>query len=198
MAEHTPAPLVFVDTETDGVHDARRAWEIAIIRRDPDGTERERTMLLPLRNLTGSDPFGLRVGRFYDRHPHGRYLSGQVHVDDDTGLWRPHEAAEEVARLTHGAHWVGAVPNFDTEVLARLLRSAGLIPGWHYHLIDVENLVVGYLAATTGKRLTPPWSSTELSEALGIVTPEEEKHTALGDVRWAMRLYDAVLGADRA
>jgi hypothetical protein len=35
------APLCFVDTETTGVHPGRRAWEVAIIRRDPDGYEEE-------------------------------------------------------------------------------------------------------------------------------------------------------------
>ena len=28
-------PLVFIDTETDGLHPGRKAWEIALIRRDP-------------------------------------------------------------------------------------------------------------------------------------------------------------------
>lgn len=27
-------PLVFIDTETDGLHPGRKAWEIALIRRD--------------------------------------------------------------------------------------------------------------------------------------------------------------------
>ena len=44
------------------------------------------------------------------------------------------DAAKVVAAWTHGAHIVGAVPNFDAEVLASLLRYNGLTPAWHYHL----------------------------------------------------------------
>jgi hypothetical protein len=31
-------------------------------------------------------------------------------------------------------------------VLDRMLRAHKLIPAWHYHLIDVENLAFGWLA----------------------------------------------------
>jgi hypothetical protein len=111
--------------------------------------------------------------------------------------------------MTHGAHVVGAVPSFDTHVLDGLLRGHGLIPAWHYHLIDVEVLAVGYLAGRGVKigstvvdkhgntRLrTPPYSSDELTEALGVESAaEHERHTAMGDVRWVMRMYDAIMGS---
>ena len=42
--------------------------------------------------------------------------------------------------------------------------------------------------------ITPPWKSDDLSAALGITVSEDERHTALGDARWAMRIYDAVMG----
>jgi hypothetical protein len=96
-------------------------------------------------------------------------------------------------------HVVGAVPNFDTERLALLLRRHGYEPGWHYHLIDVENLAVGYAygqAAGLGElEIGLPWDSDELSRLVGVEPPGEgELHTALGDARWAMRLYDAIVG----
>jgi hypothetical protein len=188
--------LCFVDTETDGIHPHRCVWEIALIRREPDGRETTAAFFVELA-LDTADPFGLRVGRFYDRHPLGRYLSGQAHQLEEpqkVGTYLTREAAaHKVARFTHAAHIVGAVPNFDTEALDALLRWQDLAPAWHYHLVDVENLAVGFLAGR-GEPVAPPWSSEGLSLALGVEpAAPEERHTALGDARWAMRVYDAVM-----
>lgn len=195
------APIVFLDTETDGVHPDRRPWEIAMIRREPDGTQTEREFFVEI-DLDTADPFGLRVGRFYDRHPLGRYLSQEDYQrvwPDETGdFLTVAEAVMVVARWTHGAHVAGAVPNFDTETLAPILRFWGLTPAWHYHLVDVENLAVGFLAAR-GEPIQPPWKSDDLAAALGVDPgAPEEKHTALGDARWAMRIYDAVMSGGPA
>lgn len=205
MSTTAPAPICFVDTETDGVHPGRQAWEIAIIRRDA-GKDVEIRFFVEI-DLSTADPFGLRVGRFYSRHPLGRYLSdvGCRSVPTD-GLHylAAVDAAHAVARWTHGAHIVGAVPNFDSEVLASLLRAHGLTPAWHYHLIDVENLAVGYLHGRADENpgggisgaVSLPWDSQQLSRACRVDPPgEDERHTALGDARWAMRLYDAVVNA---
>lgn len=192
------APLAFIDTETDGVHPDRRVWEVAIIRRDEAG-ERERHFFVAT-DLRTADPFGLQVGRFYERHPMGIALtdpdrSRTVKVDAEFGtgvVLTEKLAAFEVARWTHGAHLVGAVPNFDADCLDKMLRRHGLIPAWHYHLIDVEAMAVGWLRARGGK-FNPPWKSDELSTCMGIEPPSEsERHTAMGDARWAMRWYDAM------
>ena len=207
-------PLVFLDTETTGIHPEREVWEVGMIRRDDTG-QRELQFFVEV-DLAKADPFGLSVGRFYERHPQGRWLSNRMtegHVPD------PHRAgmaAELVAMWTHGAHVIGSVPSFDTVSLDRLLRSQGLIPAWHYHLIDVENLAVGYLAAAAQvaegynrpyelwqdggsitaaelrEIITPPTKSRPVAELLGITQSEEDQHTALGDARWAMAVYDAV------
>lgn len=196
------APIAFMDTETDGLRPDRKVWEVAVVRREPDGREFEWQAFVEI-DLSTADPFGLNVGRFYERHPFGRYIA----LGDDRGLGNallPTQTAIKVAQLTHGAHIVGAVPSFDTNVLDGLLRAEGLIPAWHYHLIDVEVLAVGYLAGR-GKTVvdeqgntrlrTPSYSSDELTEALGVeAASEDERHTAMGDVRWAMRMYDAIMG----
>ncbi|NEW33808.1 hypothetical protein GV791_14715 [Nocardia cyriacigeorgica] len=195
------APLVFLDTETDGVHPGRKVWEVAMIRRD-DAGEHTTEFFVDI-DLETSDPFGLKVGRFYERHPYGRYLAGTIPdpvfgVKDEGAFLRPRDAAHEVARFTHGAHIVGAVPNFDAEVLAELLRSEHLASAWHYHLIDVEALAVGFLHGRTEPHVAGiplPWRSDDLSRAVGVEPPsEEERHTAMGDARWAMRLYDRIVG----
>jgi hypothetical protein len=198
------SPLCFLDTETTGVHPGRLAWEFAAIRREPNGDQTEHHMFIEI-ELDDADPFGLRVGRFYERHPVGRYLSGLDEKDPTdptilTGpasrppLLSPYAAAQRIARITHGAHIVGAVPNFDTETLAALLRNQGLTPAWHYHVICVETLIVGQLAAR-GESVAPPWSSNDLSTKMGVVVEKCDRHTALGDAQWARDLYDAVMSA---
>lgn len=204
-------PICVVDTETTGVHPGRKVWEVAMIRRDDHG-EQETSFMVQV-DLAAADPFGLSVGRFYERHPLGRFLSGATmdESEDDRAV-SPAQAAEKVALWTHGAHIVGAVPNFDTEVLGTLLREHGLIPAWHYHLIDVENLAVGFLAgrrfewrSSTGEgepdsanpwpAVLPPWNSDELSALVGVEpASEKDRHTALGDARWCLRLWDAITG----
>jgi hypothetical protein len=213
-------PLVALDTETTGVHPEREIWEIGMIKRHPDGQTFTSSFFIEDVDLSRADPFGLSIGRFYERHPQynglrengGRWREGPL-VGKDEGnpfggsadyrICSARQAAVRVEEWTRGAHIIGAVPNFDTESLGRLLRQYGLIPAWHYHLIDVENLMVGYLMGaapgTVGERLrevaTPPWKSDELAALLGVEpSSPEERHTALGDAEWALRCFDAVMG----
>ncbi|WP_280420050.1 hypothetical protein [Nocardia carnea] len=209
----TTAPLVFLDTETDGLHPGRQAWDVAMIRREPNGTQHEIQFFVDI-NLETADPMGLAVGRFYERHPYGRFLAGTIPdfsfgIKEDGEFLRTRDAAETIARFTHGAHIVGSVPNFDTETLAALLRREHLTPAWHYHLIDVETLAIGWLYGqrvvgaeggswygeyASGELVELPWKSDELSRTLGVAPPsDDERHTALGDARWAMRIYDRII-----
>lgn len=195
------APICFVDTETTGVHNRRIPWEVAVIRRNPDGTETEWQTFLGV-DLSDADQFGLKVGRFWERHPMGRWVSGAdgSKLSDSSWAWTvaaglmgAQEAAMRFARLTFGAHVVGAVPDFDTVTMDPRLREAGLMPVHHYHLIDIETLAVGFLVGRDRKRIDPPWSSDELFAAFGIDVPAEDRHTAMGDARAVMRLYDAIM-----
>jgi hypothetical protein len=67
---------------------------------------------------------------------------------------------------------VEAFASYDGHSGGSMLRRHQLTPAWHHHLIDVENLAVGYLAAQLqaaestppsgaraelGDLLTPPW-----------------------------------------
>lgn len=192
------APLCFIDTETTGVHPDRRVWEVAMIRRDDEG-EHELVLQVNGVDLSNADPFGLKVGGFYDRAfgygDHG-----------DTEALPESEVAVYVEDWTRGAHLIGAVPNFDADCLDKMLRRHGMIPAWHYHLIDVEAMAVGWLNARVAagstfaeEVFTPPWKSDDLSLDCGVQPPtNDERHTALGDARWAMRWYDALTkGATR-
>lgn len=207
-----PAPLCFVDTETTGIHPGRRPWEIAIIRREVDGAETEKLLHVADVDISQADPFGLKVGGFYDRHVVAkRNWSGLYFgTPDGPSVVQEREAAQIVEAMTRSAHIVGAVPNFDTETLDAMLRRHQLLPAWHYHLVDVEALAVGYLHGLVrdvqggehGVRAFPgvlPWKSDDLSRACGVLPPsDDERHTALGDARWAMRLYDAIVGKQAA
>jgi hypothetical protein len=181
-------PLAFVDTETTGVHPDRRVWEVAVIRRDERG---EFTFLWQVNDvdLSNADPFGLKVGGFYERHVS---VTGgwDGPFDDYPVMYRPEvEVARGVEQATRGAHLVGVVPSFDADCLDKMLRRHRLLPAWHYHLVDVEAMAAGWL------RSGPPWRSDDLSRACEVDPPnEQDRHTALGDARWAMRWYDALTG----
>lgn len=191
--------IVFLDTETTSLRHDRRAWEIAAIIRQSDGIDVEYSWMIAADDLDlgNADLKSLQIGRFYDRHPQANGdEEGALHVDGEA------QALALLEQLTRGAHVVGAVPSFDAEVLGNRMRANGICPSWHYHLVDVENLIVGYLAglrkATNGQLgPQPPWKSDELSLAIGIEPPADaDRHTALGDARWVRDQYDAVMAGD--
>lgn len=207
------ANVVFLDTETTGLDpDKHSIWEVALIT--PDGAEH--VWQFPVDEIT-ADPFALNIGRWWDRQ-----WSTTNEVDPLNAIYEAHTSKsrrkyfpEEGKAITPDGRWcryfrdlvgtahiVGAVPSFDEERLRRLLLSHGVRQRWHYHLIDVEALAVGYLC---GRRAEadpdrshdhgPPWDSEALSAALGVRLDAESRHTALGDARWARDIYNAVMGA---
>jgi len=223
-----PAPLVFLDTETTGLERDADIWEFAAIRREPDGVETKLHLFIehdPTKcSRLPADFLADHIRRF-PAHDHATPRHKAAHIID--AFLRTHGDEEPV-------HIVGAVPNFDTERLARLLRAeigGHTTDPWHYHLIDVENLAIGALAAAPARIVLgadvsldqtavatlksnaghlmslpvggpeldradfgPPWDSDEISRALGVEPPTDERHTAMGDARWARAIYDAVMG----
>src|SRR5215207_2364545 len=193
-------PLVFLDTETTSLGPKREAWEVAMIRR-ADGGQGGTSFFISDLHLEKADPMSLKIGGFYDRHPRSKLFTPADLGNDQSlpeGVKYSWDAAEVIEQWTRNAIIVGAVPNFDTEVLGRLLRRNGYLPAWHYHLIDVENLALGWLISRDPqggyqKWLDRSYDSDDLSRSWGGEPPsEEERHTALGDARWAQRWYDAI------
>lgn len=180
--------LAFVDTETTGLDaDRHEIWEVGLIIGDCGYR-----WFLPV-DLGRADPIALKIGRYHERHP--RAYDSQLAMTDCASL---SQFAEQFAWLTRGRHLVGAVVSFDEERLRRLLQRNGACPEWHYHLIDVEALAVGYLAGISDgmedSHRALPWQSDGLTAASGVVVPKGDKHTALGDARWAKAIYEAVMG----
>src|SRR5438034_2376774 len=124
----------FVDTETTSLRHDRRIWEIGlIVRGDHTDTQADREWSWLIQpndlDLGNADPMSLKIGRFYERHPSGANPSlfpGDVETE--------RFALAQVEALTRGATIVGAVPNFDTEVLANRMRANGICPSWQYHI----------------------------------------------------------------
>lgn len=173
--------IVFLDTETLGLDPDAPIWEFAAVRRlDPVGEMKTEFTIQ-------HDP-----GLWLDGFPE-EFLADYLNRYDETRAWCESAAARQIHAFTKGAHIIGAVPSFDTERLAKLLRRNGIEPEWHYHLIDVENVVVGYLAGR-GELIPPPWKSDQLSAAVGVNPDDYARHIAMGDVRWAMAQWDAVIG----
>lgn len=194
--------IAALDTETTGIFPDRRAYEVGLIipelagtkqfpdRANEGGVGRFRWFVdVADLDLGNADPFALQIGRFYERHP-------QMNPEATGLVVREMEMLRTVERLTRGAHLLGALPSFDAEVLGTRMRVNGIAPSWHYHVIDIEPLAIGYLHGIgKGAGWDLPWQSDDLSRAVGIEPPpEEERHTALGDADWSLRLYDAITG----
>ena len=184
-AQEALTPVVFMDTETTGLALDDDIWEFAAIRREPDGSESSVHYFVKHNHLN--------VGARCKSLPESFRADHDARYDQQAAI-EPWALSMALDVLFEGRpHVVGAVPNFDTERIAMLLRRNGHEPGWHYHLIDVENLAVGYLTAK-GVHVSLPWDSDRLTELLGLdPVPESERHTAMGDVHWAQRIYDAIL-----
>jgi len=182
--------IVFLDTETTSLRPDRRAWEVALIVRDDDGADVEHSWFVDVDDLDlgNADLMSLKIGRFHERHPQLRQgaVQGTIHAVEEISLF------DQVERITRGAILVGAVPNFDADVLGARMRAHGICPSWHYHLVDVETLAAGQL------KMSPPWDFDTILGLYGLEYAEEDRHTALGDTRMVRDLYDAILAGGAA
>lgn len=182
----TSQHVAYVDIETTGLDaDLHEIWEVGLI---VDEVEHHWFLLC---DPGHADPRALEIGRFYERYPYHWDGPAGEGAEDLVGTV---QFAEEFAALTRDRHLVGAVVSFDEERLRRLLKVSGGCPAWHYHIIDVEALAVGYLSGHGMKGTwTLPWNSKELSRAVGVAPELFDAHTALGDARWAKALYEAIV-----
>lgn len=212
--------VAFVDIETTGLDpELDYIWEIAVIVNGEEHCWQQRIPeeTIPwepgnVEHVTWQSrvsPWVLENTRIQDTYDH-------------TTALLPFDSIDRLESLVRGRHLVGACPWFDSERLHRVqLRESDhrdLL--WHYHLIDVENLAVGYIrgmrdiaariaASGWGDRFrflddapfdeaALPWKSVDLSRALGVDPADfEPKHSALADARWAKAIYERIMGPPR-
>ncbi len=200
--------IVFMDTETLGLDIDAPVWEFAAIRRGPlgpNGDVVERELHIQIQHhaepwLTGPDALPEQFAADY----RARF--------DPSDAYGQSGAAQVIASFLSGRpHIIGAVPSFDTErIRHQLLRPNGIPDPWHYHLIDVENVVMGYLHGVAARaidearmrgeepdpvlvnRSGPPYKSDDLSRAVNVNPEQFDRHTAMGDVLWTRAQWDAV------
>lgn len=204
--------ICFVDCETTGLHpDRHQIWEVALITPD----DREHVWQFPITELE-ADPFALNIGGYWERaarvpcgitsydaifEAHNDKSRFATHpLDAGTLVWPNEEWCRYFQRLTAGYHLAGAVVSFDEERLRRLLERNGVLHRWHYHVVDVEALAAGRIASAAPVKIdmrdvsaAPPWKSDDLSRAVGVNPEDFDRHTALGDARWARAIYRAVM-----
>lgn len=193
--------LLFMDAETTGLDPIIHVpWEVAAVRAEhtDDGRLVLRANAHKLIRLTDdelrhADPVALDVGRFWRRHANDTHAT-------------PGSAARAIDDLCDDRpHLVGAVPSFDDRRVGDLLRRCGITPRWHYHLVDIEAVIVGWMAgyqkaklegltAAKPALLVEAWKSDDLSRAIGVDPDQFDRHTAMGDVRWCIAQYAAVFG----
>lgn len=187
---YDPSKVAFVDIETTGLDPEYDAiWEIGVIVDDQPVVWQQ---LLTDRQIDNVHPDAARITKFYDRY------------DPETAL-TPARSIRRLMTLVGDRHMVGACPWFDSERLHRMIlrdRLGELARGlpWHYHLVDVENLAVGFLMARGDFDKMPfPWKSRELAKMLGIDQDQlreewGQEHSALADAEFARRMFEAVAG----
>ncbi|MDJ0342198.1 hypothetical protein QMK19_03230 [Streptomyces sp. H10-C2] len=211
----TPWPLASTDIETTGLDPIRHSpWEIAVIRRETDGTENRHLWQLRLTDheLRIAEPKALEISRYHERIavPEGAdaadmtpTLQGGAPLPLD---WA--DAAQQVWHALDGAVMIGSNAHFDASFLHRYL-SMGRDP-WHYRPVCVATMAAGYkhamrntLRAAGGEVRESddpgmPFSSRDLSRWMGVEPPgPDTAHTAMADAEWALALHDAITGGGR-
>lgn len=192
----------FIDSETTDLDLLRRRpWNIAVILRRPgeeDG-ECEEIMIDPI-DTSEANLISLQMGHFYERHPSVGGDPGEgveVMTEAEAARWLLERVKPDVYRTDAGVqvvsrHLVGAIPSFDAVTFDLMFRRHGLCWPAHYHIVDVEAMIVGWLASV-GTAHHPPYNSTDLSLCMGVNPEEFARHTAGGDAKWARALYDAAM-----
>lgn len=191
--------LCIVDCETTSLSpdNGGEIWELAMIVRKP-GEPADREYCWQVRpDLARADRNSVRFARYYER-------CELIACEPGTALVTAHPAlgpgadrerttarlvAAEAAQLLAGAVMFGTVPDFDDRFLDRFLRENSQVGAHHYHLQDIETIVLGWLlgqhAAGHDVKI-PQWplDSGDLSRAAGVDPDVFFRHQALEDCRW--------------
>lgn len=214
---------VWMDTETTKLGIWRRAWDVALIVRDPanETDDEYQWFVHPIDiELERADAVSLEIGGFWERHPHGAELAEQGWRTVLENGWQPTPrrlgAIHELPRLprTRRARHIardifdltarktqiyGSNPGFDMLTLEHLLIEQGLTPQWYYHPNDVPNLIEGWLLGRGYvERIPASRKSEDWCRAVGVEPNDYPRHTALGDCQLFRDAFDAMFGGVRS
>lgn len=175
-------PLLFLDTETLGLHPDAPVWEVAAILVTANGAMHQRWAAFVEHDQTD-------VAMWLDQLPPSFANDYQSRYVPDKAA-SPKVAASAIALMAAGGAIVcGSNPDFDMTRVAKLNPEIEM--GWHYHSCDVPTLVHGYLLGK-GIAPAPPWKSDLLSQMVGVDPKAYARHTAMGDCEWTLAMWDAV------
>jgi hypothetical protein len=194
--------LVFLDTETTGLDEHYdMPWEVSWINRDLTGVREDiETSVFVQHNTERAEKLPEPFRTDYLKRYKADEAISKARLADMLGLvfqGRP--------------HLIGAVPGFDTVRLTQILAGQFRLPPWHYHVIDVENVALGFLIGKlsdeyvsfgvkqaireTVFRLTSHGKSIrhdDLALLLGVDVDLYDRHTSLGDCRLVRDEWDAM------
>lgn len=172
--------IVFLDTETLGLHFAAPIWEFAAERIDDAG-----------HSVTTQFFIDHIPGHWPDSLPESFQADYRTRFDPLKSLTEA-DAAKFIHGFTNGrAIIAGSNPAFDMQRLEMLLARYGYQPGWHYHPLDVPTMALGWLAAR-GELPPHPWKSDAISALIGVDPTAYDRHTAAGDVAWSHAMWGAI------
>lgn len=202
----TDRDIVFIDTETLGLDPSAPIWEFAAVRRFENGNTDRTEFFIRHQPEPWATQFKTEAPALYEDYA-ARY--------NVTDALDEQSAAYMIHMVTRYAVVIGCNPSFDTERLASLLRRNGIEPAWHYRPVCVSTLAYGWLNGVAARAVdeslmigetpdpelvhreqTLPWSSDEVSRALGVDPDQYARHTALGDVLWTIAQYDKIMGTE--
>ncbi|WP_458317135.1 3'-5' exonuclease [Mycolicibacterium brisbanense] len=178
--------ITFIDTETLGLAPDAPIWEFAAVSRFDDGSRDDST-------------------KFFIHHDPGDWVETlpESFQADYRNRYEPRDALDEQSAaamihfVTRGAELVACNPVFDEPRLAGFLRRHGIEPEWHYHPWDIASVALGFICGRDGRPPGRPWKSDRLAHTVGLDNSRYKRHTAMGDVRWTLAQWDAIVGGGR-
>lgn len=191
--------IAFMDAETTGLDPWRdRIWELAVIVRRPGLPDAEHAWQIAPRldaPLSDATRRALAVGGYDARcqvrgQPPGTVatIAGGIRPAHAAGL------ARDLAAMLDGAQLAGINVSFDRDFTAAFCARHGERLAAGYHLAELCSMTAGWLHGR-GSPVPAAWRSDDLARAAGIDPAAYDRHTALGDARYARDLYDRVTGA---
>ena len=196
MPQSDRPPLISLDLETTGLDErVHETWEVGLVHEDG----REWLFEFAPRRLGEASLEALRINGYVDRatlepmNPSPAWetdaTSGPGWVKGSAVAHSPSQkplntavaCAATIAQITNGAQLMGCAIQFDMRFLAATLRRDAVNPRWHHRALDLGSFAAGRLGVPR------PLSSQAMVEQ---VLPNDEPHTALGDARWNMAVYE--------